>query len=106
MDPSPKIHSIASNLNLTEQAPNQPKIDALGKRQRMDTAYERPQTALSQPSVAPLRAGLKETLWLRKEVRASPATEAVVCMLDYGPAEPETYTMGTEGEKVHIWKGG
>eukprot|EP00961_Rhodomonas_salina_P012145 163148-Rhodomonas_salina.1 len=26
--------------------------------------------------------------------------------MDYGPAEPETYTMGTEGGKAHIWKGG
>eukprot|EP00961_Rhodomonas_salina_P268577 3629645-Rhodomonas_salina.3 len=72
----------------------------------MNTAYAKPKTALSQPLVAPLQARLKETLWLRKEVRASPATEAVECMLDYGPTKPETYMMGTEGEKVHIWKGG
>eukprot|EP00961_Rhodomonas_salina_P064434 866911-Rhodomonas_salina.1 len=77
MDQSPKIHSIASDLNLTEQAPSPPKINAIGKRQHMNTAYERPKAALSQPSVEPLRAGLRETSWLRKEVRASPATEAV-----------------------------
>eukprot|EP00961_Rhodomonas_salina_P115313 1552076-Rhodomonas_salina.1 len=97
---------IAATLNLTDQTPVQPKIGALGKRQRMNTAYEKPKTALSQPSVAPLQAGLREASWLRKEVRASPATEAVACILDCGPAEPVTYTMGTEGEKVHIWKGG
>eukprot|EP00961_Rhodomonas_salina_P170203 2293939-Rhodomonas_salina.3 len=44
----------------------------------MSTAYASPKTALSQPSVAPLRVGLRETLWLRKEVRAS-AAEASIC---------------------------
>eukprot|EP00961_Rhodomonas_salina_P166479 2243401-Rhodomonas_salina.4 len=106
MDPSPGVHLLASYQNLMDKAPVPTNINTLDKRQHMHTAYARPEAALQQPLVAPLQVGLREQTWLREEVCASPATVVVECMMDYGQAESETYTLGTEGAKVHIWKGG
>eukprot|EP00961_Rhodomonas_salina_P251069 3394411-Rhodomonas_salina.1 len=96
MDPSPRVHSIASDQNLADTTPVPHTTTTLGKRQHTHTAYANPAGALSQPSVAPLQAGIRELTWLVEEIRASPPTAPVDCMMDYGQSEPETYTMGTE----------